>query len=69
MSAREKCPLHTGRFHTKLGKKFGLNTGCPLNILEPNIVYIFSQNNQEASGIEEEQQSVNVQDWVANNNN
>ena len=69
MSAREKCPLHTGRLHTKLGKKFGLNTGCPLNILEPNIVYIFFQNNQEASGIEEEQQSVNVQDWVANNNN
>ena len=67
VSARDECALNTGRFHTKREKKFGPNTGCPLNVLEPNKGYIFFQNNQQANGIEE-QQSENVQEVIKNRN-
>ena len=68
VSAREKCPLNTGRFYTKRGKKLGSNTGCPLNVLEPNTGHICFQNNQEANGIEGKQQSENVQEVIKNSN-
>ena len=51
-----------------MGRNFGPKTGCPLNVLEPNTCYIFFQNNQEANGIEEEQQSENVQEVIKNSN-
>ena len=49
-------------------RNFGPNIGCPLHVLEPNTGYIFFQNSQQASGIEREQQSENVQEVIENNN-
>ena len=68
MSARDEYRINTGWFHTKRRKKFGSNTGCPLNVLEPNTGHICFQNNQEADGIEGKQQSENVQEVIKNSN-
>ena len=69
VSARNECPLNTSRFHTKRRKKFGLNTRCPLNVLEPNIGTFFFQNNQQPHGIEGEQKSENVHEVILKNSN
>ena len=68
MSARDEYRINTGRFHTKRRKKFGSNTGCPLNVLEPSTGYIFFQNNQQANEVGGEQQSENVQEVIKNRN-
>ena len=57
VSAREKCPLNTGRFYTKRGLKFRPKTGT-----------FFFQNNQQANGVEGEQQSENMQEVTKNSN-
>ena len=50
------------------GDRAPLEHSLALNVLEPNPGYIFFQNNQQANGIEGEQQSENVQEVIKNSN-